>query len=101
MTTENLSSYCLSVRSFFEDISWDGCPLPGQPNYTIDLAALEQSQDWRCSTLSQFFSDIDWTERRQSIAKNYCSISVIHPMALPVGHFFREFAQQASRKTPA
>ena len=88
------SPNCLSVRSFFETIAWKQVPVARQSNWTVE----EESTDWRCASVSHFFGDIDWTRRRQHFATTHTPISVIHPMAMPVGHFFREFGQQASRR---
>ena len=98
MTTVNLSPYCRSVRTFFEDVDWNGSSVSIESNIPINLEVEEQSLDWRCSTLKDFFHDIDWANKQENFTKTYRTIYVVHPMALPVGHFFREFAQQASRK---
>ena len=96
-----LSAYCLSVHSFFEHIAWDGTvadasdDLLGSSGLTNGS---EQPPKWQCMSVTQFFDEMAWDRRMQTFAADYCSIAVIHPLAMPVGHFFRNFGQQASRK---
>ena len=92
--TATASPHCLSVRSFFETVAWQQAPVVSQSSWTVEA----ESTDWRCTSLSHFFGDIDWARRRKNFAEIHTPIQVVHPMAMPVGHFFREFGQQASRK---
>ena len=97
-----LSAYCLSVHSFLEHIPWDGVVADSAEG---ELGGANVSdtrpQKWQCMSITQFFDEMAWDRRKQALTADSCEISIIHPLAMPVGRFFREFGQQASRKVSA
>ena len=94
--TALLSPYCMTVSSFFDDIAWSGASSIASSDSVTPYDGSMNSADWRCTSVEHFFRDVDWTRRRETFASTHTSIVVIHPMAMPVGHFFREFGQLAS-----
>ena len=99
-----LSAYCLSVHSFFEHIPWDGAvaeSADGLLSGLGDASASELPQKWQCMSITQFFGEMAWDRRKQAFTTEFCEIAVAHPLTMPVGRFFREFGQQATRKISA
>ncbi|MGK7913035.1 MAG: hypothetical protein AB4050_16395 [Synechococcus sp.] len=98
-----LSAYCLSVQSFFEHVPWDGTSAESVEGGSIGTGHASTSEElkWQCMSITQFFNEMAWDRRKQALTADFCEISVIKPLAMPVGRFFREFGQQASRKISA
>ena len=94
--TALLSPYCMTVTSFFDDITWSGITSKSSTDSVAQADGSVDAANWRCTSIESFFGDMDWTRRRETFASTHTSIVVIHPMAMPVGHFFREFGQLAS-----
>lgn len=96
-----LSAYCLSVHSFFEHIPWDGSVADSAEGVLGGFGDANNAQlpeKWQCISIMQFFDEMAWDRRKQALTADFCEIAVLHPLAMPVGHFFREFGQQATSK---
>ena len=96
--TAILSPYCATVRSFFKEIAWSEKTSSGLASTVSQFHGSANSGDWRCASIHGFFGEMDWTRRRETFAFTHTPIKVVHPMAMPVGHFFRDFGQLASPK---
>ena len=99
MTTV-LSQYSYTVSKFFQETSWSGSNSLVSDGSTAQSTSSTDSTNWSCTSIQSFFQNMDWTQRYKTIASStYTSVTVAHPIAMPVGRFFREFAQVSSSRS--